>query len=1271
MNNHTVIGVDIDGINLRVGAVKGNKTINSAIFKLSTGQSKEYILGEIANGVASVMSTDIVGIGVGVPSIVNVEQGIVYDVNRLPSWKEVHLKSFLEDRFQIPVYVNNDANCFTTGVKYFGAGTAYENVVGLIIGEGMGAGVILGGKLHSGSNCGVGEFGKLAFREHDYEYYCSVKFFSNEYKNTFEETLALAEKGNRSALKVFEKYGYYLGIAIKAIVYSIDPDIIVLGGAISGAYAYFKDSMNLQMRSFAFRRTLDRLQITVDTRNDLTLLGAAALYYDAQRSKKMEELIADRTKAETALKHSEKKYFQLFNNISDPIFIVDNETGRFINCNEKVVKKIYGYSLKNLRTMSPENLHPPEERQQIRNLTWLNSGQLNQVNTHITREGRRMEVDIHSSLIDYEGRKATLSIIRDITNLQRVQREADRRATQAALINDIGQRLSSELDFDTLLQEVVKLICDSFGYYCVMLFLLDEQKRTLHLRSIAGGYAEIFNSDLVLKVNEGMTGAAVRTRELQMTGDVSKNPDYVNKAGEITRSELTVPIISGNNVIGVLDLESDQPDAFDLIDAESAVTLATQIASAIENARLYKLLQLELEERKKAEQEARHRAAQAALIYEVGQRVSSALELDTLLSKIVHSVQEAFDYYGVMLLMVDDTRKNLIMRSIAGGYARIFPADLTIKMGEGMIGTAAKTKTVQLSGDVEKNPNYVKKAEESTRSELSVPIVSGSRVIGVLDFQSDKLNAFNESDVASAWTLSSQIANAIENAHLYEKVQKELRERQTAEKALRISKDNLQRAKRETDHILENVEEGLFLLDKHFVIGTQYSRALRKILDEKDLTRKNFIQIMDNKVSAKDRESIQQYLEFMFDPGIDEQSINDLNPMSELEVRFNDYDLPKYLAFKFRRIVSRKRITGLIATVTDITTRVELTRKLEESKTESKRQMDWLMSILHVEPQLLKEFIDGVYIEMSYIDRLLKNNEGTASYIPLLEKVYRSIHLIKGNASMLDLTIFVERAHTLEEKIASIRTKETIKSSDFVPLVLQLGQIRHTVNELNNLIERISKIHSHFRPKRSYESELFIRSLQNLVKNLANDLNKQIVFNTDKFDAANIPYNYRLTTREILIQMIRNAIYHGIESHTERKRAGKNPAGVIEIKTGSQDGFFSFSIYDDGRGIQIDRLREKARKIGLWSDAEIDGWNNDQVAQLVFYTGISTLDSANLVAGRGIGMDLVRDRINHLKGSIEIKFQPGRFCEFNITLPFKNKVSRGKKQVKTTMEIAI
>ncbi len=1269
MSEQMVIGVDIDGINLRVGRIKGNETQKIEVFKLSSEESKEHILEEVARGISSLITPDTAGIGVGVPSIVDVEQGIVYEVNRIPSWKEVHLKAFLEDKFDVPVYVNNDANCFATGVKYFGEGSAYENVVGLIIGEGMGAGVILNGKLHSGSNCGTGEFGKMTFREFDYEYYCSTRFFNEEFNLTLEELLTKAGRHDHGALKILEKYGYYLGTALKAIIYSIDPDIIILGGPVSRAYSYFKDSMNLQLQSFAFQRTIDRVQVAIDSRSDVTLLGAAALYFDAQHSRAVEKLIADREKAEKALKRSEEKYFQLFNNISDPIFIIDNETGRFINCNEKVVKRFYGYSLHKLRTMTPEDLHPAEERKRIKKSGWRNDDQKNQAYIHLRKNGERVEVDIHSSLIEYDGRKATLSIIRDITEQQRAQRDANRRAVQAAIISDIGQRLSSELDLDVLLEDVVKIICDSFGYHSVMLFMLDSKKKILNLRSIAGGYSEVFRKNLTVKITEGMVGRTVRTHSMQIANDVSKDPDYIRKSGETTRSELTVPIISGKKVIGVLDLQSDQLNAFDETDAEAALTLSTQIASAIENAHLYQLSQQELAERKKAEEEARHRATQAALIYEVGQRVSSALELDTLLSEVVHAVRDAFDYYGVMLLMINQGRKSLTLQAIAGGYAGVFPSDLTIKMGEGMIGTAAKTKTVQLSGDVEKDPNYVKKAEEVTRSELSVPIVSGNKVIGVLDFQSDRVDAFNESDVAAAWTLSSQVANAIENARLYEQAQAEIKERQQAEKALRKSAENLRLAKRETDNILKNVEEGLFILDSNYCIGSQHSRALIEILNEKEPALKSIIALLSGKIPSRIFESIEQYLEFMFDPDIDEQSINDLNPMSELEVRFNEFDPPKFLSFKFRRIISRKKIIGLIATVIDISKQVELTRKLEESRAESKRQMDWLMSILHVEPQLLKEFIDSVYIEMGYIDRVLKNNEGAASYKPLLEKVYRSMHLIKGNASMLDLSIFVERAHLFEEKISAIREKKSISGSDFIPLVLQLGEIRKTVNELNNLIERISKIHSHFRPKRSYESELFIRSLQNLVNNLANDLDKHVQLKTERFDAANIPYHYRLTTREILIQMIRNSIYHGIETDSERLQAGKNATGVIEIKNENRDGMFIFSIQDDGCGIQTDKLRKKARKMERWSDEEIDSWSDEETAQLIFLTGVSTLDSANLVAGRGVGMDLVRDRVQQIGGTVEVAFEPGRSCTFQVKLPLKSKGRKKEKYTDAAVEL--
>ncbi len=486
-----------------------------------------------------------------------------------------------------------------------------------------------------------------------------------------------------------------------------------------------------------------------------------------------------------------------------------------------------------------------------------------------------------------------------------------------------------------------------------------------------------------------------------------------------------------------------------------------------------------------------------------------------------------------------------------------------------------------------------------------------------------------------------------------------------------LKNEELQTAKKNTDNILENVKNGLFLLDRNYNIMPQYSSALEEIFVQKDLGSKNLIKYLDKKIPAKLKTTVEDYLELMFREDINEKAFNELNPLAEIELNIQGNSKKssdsKILSFTFKRIYDNEdKISELIATVTDDTDKIRLAKKLDESETHSKKQMDWMFNVLHVEPVLLREFMEGVQKELHYIDDVLKQSKKEYDYAEILEKVFRSIHVIKGNASLLDLKFFVNKVHEYEEKISNIRQKSNIKGSDFVSLVLQLDDMQNILDELNNLIERISNIHANFRPKRSYENKLFIQSLQNLINNTAGDLKKEIKFRHQKFDTGIIPYQYRLSIKDILIQLARNSIYHGIESPDTRLNLGKIPSGIIEISSHIYNNTFGFKFRDDGSGLPIEKLRQKAKTCGKWKKIEIDKWDDKQVAEVIFFPGISTSKRVDLVAGRGVGLDIVKEKIARLEGKIKVNSKEKEYCEFIVTMPR----TRNKENSEVVLEVS-
>ena len=282
MSGPAVVGVDLGGTNVRAGLVADGRIQDVRSVPVRGQGSERDVLEDLFRAVDGVMRDDVAGIGAGVPSVIDLKTGTVYDVQNIRSWKKVPLKARLEERYRRPAYVNNDANAFAAGEKIFGKIGPYDSAVGLIVGTGLGAGIIANGRLYSGVNCGAGEFGMLPYLDRNFEAYASGQFFERVHGTSGRELAARAERGDGPALAIFAEFGRHVGEAVKAICYAVDPEIIVLGGSVSRSYRFFRDAVWDTFRTYAYSIAKERLKIEVSETENIAILGAAALYFDAR-----------------------------------------------------------------------------------------------------------------------------------------------------------------------------------------------------------------------------------------------------------------------------------------------------------------------------------------------------------------------------------------------------------------------------------------------------------------------------------------------------------------------------------------------------------------------------------------------------------------------------------------------------------------------------------------------------------------------------------------------------------------------------------------------------------------------------------------------------------------------------------------------------------------------------------------------------------------------------------------------------------------------------
>jgi two-component system chemotaxis sensor kinase CheA len=451
----------------------------------------------------------------------------------------------------------------------------------------------------------------------------------------------------------------------------------------------------------------------------------------------------------------------------------------------------------------------------------------------------------------------------------------------------------------------------------------------------------------------------------------------------------------------------------------------------------------------------------------------------------------------------------------------------------------------------------------------------------------------------------------------------------------------------------DSMKIGLFFMDKNYIIQDHYSRYLEELLSDTKLFGKNLMDIIVDSVTPSEQEAIKDYFNMILERTYDQEMLDDINPLNELHYLNKETEEKKVFQFAFATVERGHGEVFLLVTIYDITTRVELQQRLAEEEARRQEEMQSVFELIQVEPDVFSDFMADMEHEISQINAILKN-EAMSTHDALV-KIYQSVHAIKSNAVILGLNVFGNKVHALESKIKKLREmRGEVPFGEMLNLTMEIEKISKEKDGFADILNKIQSYSSGSGKSKGGEKQnikVLIESLAKTTSRVAEDLEKQIKFISSDIDAEAIDKGPRRVMKEILMQLIRNSALHGIELPEERKAKGKNETGVIKlsIKMTEDHKNIHIKLIDDGKGLDYKKIAERAlaRKLIKPEDAK----NPDVLTKVIFMPGFSTADTETVHGGRGIGLNLVRDRIKEVNGVMKVKSENNKGTLFFISLP--------------------
>ena len=457
--------------------------------------------------------------------------------------------------------------------------------------------------------------------------------------------------------------------------------------------------------------------------------------------------------------------------------------------------------------------------------------------------------------------------------------------------------------------------------------------------------------------------------------------------------------------------------------------------------------------------------------------------------------------------------------------------------------------------------------------------------------------------------------------------------------------------------VFENIQQGIFLLDKDFKISKFHSNAMKSIFGVDRIAGENFANFMRPLILPRELEALEMFMRHLFNDDMDEEVVNQLNPIDQVKIHTEQDGIvaTKYIRVEFTRVYRKEAIHHIMVTVSDETESILLQQHLDEAEKKKQQETERVLSILKIDPSILRGFLHNSRKMLKSISKRYESNDAE-DFAQLLNFTMDIIHNLKGNAVVIGMDLMSNKFHEIEETISKLRDRE-LRGKDFLAVLYEIDEADRMIADISDMLYKIVSIYKKFPTEgHSVSNIMVVDALERGADLISKEEGKNVELNFKNEDNISIPDMYIDGFKDIMIQLVRNSIVHGIEAPSARITAGKVTTGELMIELKKADDTLIVNYRDDGAGLDIEEISVKALEKGLITEFELAKKTEAEIAELIFSPGFSTKDKSSKHAGRGQGMHLVKSIVEEHGGSFKISYEKGKYFGLTLQLPYVEEI---------------